>query len=260
MSAQRESQEAIEKCCLGSDEKYGSACQKDDRRYPNSKCQGDHTESPVNFGGLNSAAIKTILQAVVLAQENDKTILIEDTIQSLGLNETEGQFLKEIIVSYVNYNTGKGFSVPRASSQQSQKYDNNLASVHNTLVGYHRNINDIACLLSHLQHPYAQREVSYQNLLNFEHGQSIVATDGEGDNDPECTKPPVPSVHHGRSITATSFTRYLMGLESKTSKQIHIETPVKGDYLLDFAKSIKPSVDKLSWREKCQEVCLVLLC
>ena len=94
------------------------------------------------------------------------------------------------------------------------------------------------------------KEKRLTKLLNFhslEHGQLIVATDGEGDNDPECTKSPVTSMHYGRPDISTNFTRYLMGLESRTRKEIHIEVPVERDYLLNFAKLIIPSWDKLSW-------------
>lgn len=72
-----------------------------------------------------------------------------------------------------------------------------------------------------------------------------MATDGEGDGDPEYTK----------LITLTPLgrsSRYLMEPKN-SSREIRDELTTKDDNTVDFSKAIKPRLEKLSWREKCEE-------
>ena len=78
MSLRKESQEAIEKYCLGSDVKDGLGYQEESKVYPNHiERQGDHTEDPASLKetifDLNSTTRKAISQTVAVAQE-DNTI------------------------------------------------------------------------------------------------------------------------------------------------------------------------------------------
>ena len=267
MSARKESQKPTEYYCLESNEKDGSACQKENKTYPSqSKCQGNHTEDPVNsketFFGLNSTAIKIISQAVALTQE-DKRSFITAIIQALGLNETKGEYLKSIITSYVNYSKPYGagnvidtFSASGSSNQPSRKYSNSRVEVCNLLADFQRVngcANSSGDSVHLLDHPTcAQAGNHNQYFISYE--QLLAATDDEGDNDPEYTKPPLHSAYHDLPVS------FITCVESRYSREnIRIEAQTKEDYSQNFAKTIKPSIDKLSWREKCEEVWLVII-
>lgn len=266
MSAQKESQEPTEKYCLGSDEKDSSECLRE-TYSSHSNCQDDHTEDPVDskeaFFALT--AIKIISQAVALTEE-DKRSFIAAIIQALGLNETKGEILKSIITSYINYSKPYGagnvidaLSASGSSSQPSRKYSNNRVKVRNLLADFQRvnghatSNGDSVHLLDHLTCAqagnYNQHFISHPALE-----QLLVATDDEGDGDPEYTKPPLNSPHHNLPVSS------IMCIDSRHNEEnIRIEAQTKEDYSQNFAKTIKPSVDKLSWREKCEEVCLVVI-
>ena len=268
MSARKESQEPTEKYCLGSNEKDSSECQRENKTYSShSKHQGSYTEDPVDskeaFFGLTAA--KIISQAVTLTHE-DKRPFIAATVQALGLNEIEGEYLKSIITLYINYNKSYGagnvidtLPASGSSNQPSSKYSNNRVEVHKLLADIQRvtaNANssgDSVHLLDHLTCAqagnYNQHFISYPAL-----GQLLVATDDEGGGDPEYTKPPLNSPYHNLPVSSITC------VDSRHSEEnIRVEAQAKEYYSQNFAKTIKPSVDKLSWREKCEEVCLVVI-
>ena len=147
-------------------------------------------------------------------------------------------------------------SASGSSNQPSRKYSNNHVEVRNLLAdfqrvtGYANSSGNSVHLLDHLTCAqagnYNQHFTSYQQLL--------AATDDEGDSDPEYTKPPLHSAYHDLPVS------FIACIESRYNKEnIRIEAQTKEDYSQNFAKMIKPLIDKLSWREKCEEVWLVII-
>ena len=166
------------------------------------------------------------------------TPFIAAIIQALGLNETKGEFLKSIITSYVNYSKPYGAgnvigALPASDSsrQPNRKYNNDHVGVHNLLndfqrvVGHANSSGDSVHLLDHL--PCALQEENYnQCFINFHPLQQLlVATDGEGDSDPEYTKLPVNSMYHGGSDLPAGFIAY--GQSNTSEENIHIRAQTK---------------------------------
>lgn len=91
---------------------------------------------------------------------------------------------------------------------------------------------------------------------NHEHyPRKVAAADNGGDGDPEHTKATV-DVPFDMSILPTNFPTYLMLLKTKASNEIDAKALTKEDNFVDFTKEFEPQLDKYSWRERCEEVCI----
>lgn len=149
------------------------------------------------------------------------------------------------ITSYRSGNDGCALNASGSITYRSRIYEN-LSSFHqrgpnHTNAG--SNLVDAVGYLVQVHH--ASKQNDQQNYF------LLVATDGEGDGEPAHTKL-ITEMPLGRS------TRYLVELKN-SSREIHDELTTKDDNTIDFSKAVKPRLEKLSWREKCEEVCIVIV-
>lgn len=100
-------------------------------------------------------------------------------------------------------------------------------------------------------------QASKQNCEHFP--RKAAAADNGGDGDPEHTKATV-DVPFETSIPPTDFPTYLMLLKTKAGNEIDAKALTKEDNFVDFTKEFEPQLDKYSWRERCEEVCIELTC
>ena len=255
MSKEKEFQEPIEKYYRSDESKCGSI-QEDDSAYrkeikaAHQSCSNrqynqkeDPKETIVSTFDPRSMPIEIILQAI-MHSGGDKTLRAEDIIKIYGLDKTKADILKVFIISYANYsftsesyrpgNVIGALQANGSSSHPSRKYSNNhsnFLAAYQTVNSYaDADTNGVAASLFSYLHQKAQSGMSYQNF--HPSPPLLVATDGSGGNDPECTKMSITSMHYGRPDISTSFMRYLVELKSKNSKEIHSEVPVKEDYSL----------------------------
>jgi len=227
-----------------------------------SKHQNNQNDDPSNIKeesihsahGLNRAAIFE-------AACRDKGLSTQDIIQGLlGLNETKTEILKSIVNNLIcQYNGFQGFisniaTEFRASggnTHTSGRYGNNMLTNVQGVDNGNAN-NDFFQAFIDIAHAAVGEKNQKDSLRYLPCEYFSVATNGEGDNDPGHAKPEVD--FGGSGFPA----RWLIRLETKSSNEIHTEVLTKEDCSVDFAKSISGKLDKLSWREKCEEVCCII--
>lgn len=207
---------------------------------------------------LSSKKIKVLLQAIS-AVRRDTKLSIEDIIQVLGISKIKSDFLKTVIERYRekdSINRDRIGNIRREIQTitfASRRYDNsnNYADIQNAFSV----VFDDVISSDSFTHKFedlsmrAQRENGRQDLLPFKH--FLVAPDGDGDNDPEHTKLTVDPKPLGRSSFLVAPLSYLVKL--KTKNEIQTEALTKEDFA-DVFKTIKPSIHKLSWNKKSEEV------
>ena len=189
------------------------------------------------------------LQTLVLLAQKNKELPIDDIIQDLGLSEAKSDILKTIDGEVKNYNKviDKSFDSNTLSYRKYGNVLNILADVQGE-IGSANKIDNFEHLVKDIL------RASKENNQTAYSGFTVATDDGGGGNDPEYTKLSVYPAPFRRSGHDDNFERYLIRLESNASKEIHSRSVVKEDVCVDFTKKIKPSLDKLSWRERCDEV------
>ena len=255
---------------LGHDENKGKTYQSHSKQQ-----KDDHLKDPPNSKGQDIDFVLGLstndLQAILVARRDTK-LPIKDIIRGLGLSKKiNSDVLKTVIdrcrkkdsnnrqIREFSWTGNISGEIPTSGNNifVSGRYDrnNNYADIRNTLSNIHTAFDNVAsdCSIMHASRdPFlrAQRENSLQELLNvFLFGSFLVAPGGDGDGDPVRTKLTVDSKPLGLPAASP---RYLMKL--KTKNEIHTEVLTKEETLVDIPKRIKPSIDKLSWNEKCKEV------
>ena len=204
---------------------------------------------------LSSKNLRVLLQAILVARRDTK-LSIEDIIQSLGLSKIKSDILKTVIercrekesINRDRVGNIRGEIQPSSNVIfASRRYVNNTnsyADIQNALPIAFDNVIASGCNTHKFKDPFlhAQRENGLQPFRYF-----LVAPDGDGDNDPECTKLAVDSKPLGRSSSLVAPVRYLIKLGTK--KEIQTEVLTKEENFVDISKTIKSSIDKLSWDE-----------
>ena len=222
--------------------------------------KGEATDSVVD---LSSTTVKNImfLGAILACRDNAPQI-----IQSLGLSEIKSDILKRIVdrlrTKDHNINDSAFYKTANSGTVQAnrnatyangyRRYDDDLTGVqamikkvlNNTNVS--RNLIDKRGDLVQVRH--TSKENDQQNDFLYEH--FLVTTGGEGGGDPEQTKL-IHSIPLGKSGIPATLARYLIELKAR---EIHAEVLQKERDIVDSFKTTKSSLDKLSWREKCEEV------
>ena len=188
-------------------------------------------------------------------------------IRSLGLSEIKGDTLKSIIdqfrtkdynidgVTYRIANSG-AIQTSRGATYANRRCDDYLTNFCNACTEIFYNNASGGLLGDFLKvHHYTSKE-------NNQEGDSLYACllvamgDEGGGGDPEQTKL-INSIPLGKSSLPTSVARYLMELKAR---EIHTEVVQKECNSVDFSKTTNSSLDKLSWRENCEEVYLLCYC
>jgi len=238
-----------------------------------SKHQSNKNDDPSDVRGeaIHSAhgLNRTATLCAILLACRDKGLSTKDITQNLGLSETKREELRSIVdmfrknYSFIRqYNKFRGFSniaTEFEASGGNTQFGNNHFAILNMLTDVrgvdNGNANNLVKALEDILYVVG-RENNQQDLLKYLlHGCFSVATNGGDDNDPEHAKPAVDFLPFGGSGFPA---RWLIGLEAKSSNEIYPELLTKEECSVDFTKSISETLDKLSWGEKCEEVCHIV--
>ena len=208
---------------------------------------------------INSVLALSSTDKTLQGAHRDTKFSVEGTYQGPSISEKiKSDALKTVIDRCIekdsinNDRIGNVRGESQASGNfASTRYSNNYVNIQNTLHTALNNITSSGYVTKEL-FLRAQRDSGFQDLLNvFLFRCFLVAPDGDGDNDPECTKLTVDPKPLGRTSSLAAPVRYLINL--RTKKEIHTGVLTKENFV-DISKTIKPSIDKSSWNEKSEEV------
>ena len=215
--------------------------------------QKNKKDDPPNSRGgatdISSTTIKDIaFLATTLAHRDDAPQII----QSLGLSEMKVDVLKRIIDRFrkKDHNIdGVSYRIASDGVRASRNATHaNLLSIHNAICNDNANGDLLGDLL---QGRHTFKENNQEDAFLHEYFLVAMGGEGGGDHDPEQTKLHLRPL--GKSSLPTSLARYLMELKAR---EIHTEVLQKEHNTVDFSKTTNSSLDKLSWREKCEDVCI----
>ena len=212
--------------------------------------------------GLSSRILMPIVQAIVAP--NDTTSSAEDIIRGLNTSEKIKSYLLEIISNgYYRKEEGIDREFPctdgevQAKSNVSRYITKNYGDIQSNIQTAFGNFVSNSSTREFLdvllcgQRGGGQQDSSHRLIQ----AHLMVASDGDGDYDPEHTKITANLIPLVRSVPSVI---YRMKLETKN--EISTEVPSKDDKFVDILKTVKPVIDKYSWREKNEEVRIYYIC
>lgn len=220
---------------------------------------GEAIDSVLDLSSTNAKNI-TFLATILAHRDNAPQV-----IRSLGLSKIKGDTLKSIIDQFktkdynidgVTYRIANSGAIQTSrSATYANRCDDYLTYFRNACTEILYNNASGGLLGDFLKVHHTSKE-------NNQEGDSLYAClqvamgDEGGDGDPEQTKL-INSIPLGKSSLPTSVARYLMELKAR---EIHTEVVQKESNSVDFSKTTNSSLDKLSWRENCEEVYLLCYC